>query len=141
MPAATNAQRATAEKALIMTVPCHGPLRPFIDGRSLSGAGFRMSSPVRETVSCRRVLCRPRPGDETLSARVEDAATQPGGSGTCRLVPAAPVPFAACASRRGVLRTVSEESLQTEVESWRNLQSANIEFTMKRLREPRCPRQ
>jgi hypothetical protein len=23
-----------------------------------------------------------------------------------------------------------------EVESWRNLQSANIEFTMKRLREP-----
>ena len=25
---------------------------------------------------------------------------------------------------------------QTEVESWRNLQSANIEFTMKRLREP-----
>ena len=25
---------------------------------------------------------------------------------------------------------------RTEVESWRNLQSANIEFTMKRLREP-----
>jgi hypothetical protein len=25
---------------------------------------------------------------------------------------------------------------QTEVESWQNLQSANIEFTMKRLREP-----
>jgi hypothetical protein len=25
---------------------------------------------------------------------------------------------------------------QTEVESWRHLQSANIEFTMKRLREP-----
>jgi len=25
---------------------------------------------------------------------------------------------------------------QTEVESWRLLQSANIEFTMKRLREP-----
>jgi hypothetical protein len=25
---------------------------------------------------------------------------------------------------------------ETEVESWRNLQSANIEFTMKRLRDP-----
>jgi hypothetical protein len=25
---------------------------------------------------------------------------------------------------------------QTEVESWRNLQSSNIEFTMKRPREP-----
>ena len=25
---------------------------------------------------------------------------------------------------------------KTEVESWRNLQSDNIEFTMKRLREP-----
>jgi hypothetical protein len=25
---------------------------------------------------------------------------------------------------------------RTEVESWRNLQSQNIEFTMKRLREP-----
>jgi hypothetical protein len=25
---------------------------------------------------------------------------------------------------------------QTEVESWRELQSQNIEFTMKRLREP-----
>ncbi len=25
---------------------------------------------------------------------------------------------------------------QTEVESWRNLQSANIEFAMKRLRDP-----
>ena len=25
---------------------------------------------------------------------------------------------------------------QTEVENWRNLQSQNIEFTMKRLREP-----
>jgi hypothetical protein len=27
----------------------------------------------------------------------------------------------------------------TEVESWRNLQSANIEFTMKRLRDPITP--
>jgi hypothetical protein len=29
-----------------------------------------------------------------------------------------------------------KDQYQTEVESWRNLQSANIEFTMKRLREP-----
>jgi hypothetical protein len=29
-----------------------------------------------------------------------------------------------------------KERYQTEVESWRELQSQNIEFTMKRLREP-----
>jgi hypothetical protein len=29
-----------------------------------------------------------------------------------------------------------KDRYQTEVESWRDLQSANIEFTMKRLREP-----
>jgi hypothetical protein len=29
-----------------------------------------------------------------------------------------------------------KERYQTEVESWRHLQSQNIEFTMKRLREP-----
>jgi len=29
-----------------------------------------------------------------------------------------------------------KERYQTEVESWRKLQSDNIEFTMKRLREP-----
>jgi hypothetical protein len=29
-----------------------------------------------------------------------------------------------------------KDRYQTEVESWRKLQSANIEFTMKRLREP-----
>jgi len=29
-----------------------------------------------------------------------------------------------------------KEQYQTEVESWRHLQSQNIEFTMKRLREP-----
>jgi hypothetical protein len=29
-----------------------------------------------------------------------------------------------------------KDRYQTEVESWRILQSANIEFTMKRLREP-----
>jgi hypothetical protein len=29
-----------------------------------------------------------------------------------------------------------KDRYQTEVESWRHLQSANIEFTMKRLRDP-----
>jgi hypothetical protein len=29
-----------------------------------------------------------------------------------------------------------KERYQTEIESWRLLQSANIEFTIKRLREP-----
>ena len=29
-----------------------------------------------------------------------------------------------------------KERYQTEIESWRELQSANIEFTIKRLREP-----
>jgi hypothetical protein len=29
-----------------------------------------------------------------------------------------------------------KDRYQTEVESWRHLQSANVEFTMKRLREP-----
>jgi hypothetical protein len=29
-----------------------------------------------------------------------------------------------------------KDRYQTEVENWRHLQSANIEFTMKRLREP-----
>jgi len=29
-----------------------------------------------------------------------------------------------------------KDRYQTEVESWRHLQSANIEFMMKRLREP-----
>jgi hypothetical protein len=29
-----------------------------------------------------------------------------------------------------------KQRYQTEVESWRNLQSQNIEFTMKRLRQP-----
>ncbi len=32
-----------------------------------------------------------------------------------------------------------KERYQTEVESWRHLQSQNIEFTMKRLREPALP--
>ena len=33
-----------------------------------------------------------------------------------------------------------KDRYQTEVESWRNLQSDNIEFTIRRLREPRIPR-
>jgi hypothetical protein len=31
-----------------------------------------------------------------------------------------------------------KDRYQTEVESWRPLQSSNIEFTMKRLREPKA---
>jgi hypothetical protein len=34
------------------------------------------------------------------------------------------------------LERFPKDRYQTEVESWRHLQSANIEFTMKRLREP-----
>jgi hypothetical protein len=33
-------------------------------------------------------------------------------------------------------RRFPKDRYQTEVESWRNLQSANIEFIMKRLRDP-----
>jgi len=33
-------------------------------------------------------------------------------------------------------RRFPKDRYRTEVESWRNLQSQNIEFTMKRLREP-----
>ena len=33
-------------------------------------------------------------------------------------------------------RNFPKERYRTEVESWRELQSQNIEFTMKRLREP-----
>ena len=33
-------------------------------------------------------------------------------------------------------RRFPKDQYKTEVESWRNLQSQNIEFTMKRLREP-----
>jgi len=32
-----------------------------------------------------------------------------------------------------------KDRFQTEIESWRHLQSANIEFIMKRLREPITP--
>ena len=34
------------------------------------------------------------------------------------------------------LQRFPKDRYQTEVESWRELQSNNIEFTMKRLREP-----
>src|SRR6266436_6710865 len=37
---------------------------------------------------------------------------------------------------RGIFRPLPKNRYQTEVESWRHLQSQNIEFTMKRLREP-----
>jgi hypothetical protein len=77
MPAATNAPRATAERALIMTVPVMG----------LCGPSLMLDlypTPVSECLRrCGKqfrpggVLCRPHPGDETLPARVEDAATQP----------------------------------------------------------------
>jgi hypothetical protein len=33
-------------------------------------------------------------------------------------------------------RRFPKDRYQTQVESWRDLQAANIEFTMKRLREP-----
>ena len=70
MPAATNAPRATAERALIMTVPCHGPLRPFVHGRLVSSAGFRMSSPVRKTVSSRRsFVSSPHGGRNIVGSR------------------------------------------------------------------------
>ena len=80
MPAATNAPRATAQRALIMTVPCHGPLRPFtwwsigIQRRFpdvFAGAENGFVPPEFCVV--------PAPGDETLSARVEDAAIQSPG--------------------------------------------------------------
>jgi hypothetical protein len=33
-------------------------------------------------------------------------------------------------------RNFPKERYRTEIESWRELQSQNVEFTMKRLREP-----
>jgi len=40
------------------------------------------------------------------------------------------------AAGRGILQRFPKDRYQTEVETWRELQSQNIEFTMKRLREP-----
>jgi hypothetical protein len=37
---------------------------------------------------------------------------------------------------RNISSASPKDRYQTAVESWRNLQSQNIEFTMKRLREP-----
>ncbi len=37
---------------------------------------------------------------------------------------------------RNNFKRYPKEQFQTELESWRHLQSQNIEFTMKRLREP-----
>jgi hypothetical protein len=37
---------------------------------------------------------------------------------------------------RGIFPAFPKERYQTEVQSWRELQSQNIEFTIKRLREP-----
>ena len=39
------------------------------------------------------------------------------------------------ANKLAALQRFPKERYQTEVESWRELQSQNIEFTMKRLRE------
>ena len=37
---------------------------------------------------------------------------------------------------REYFKRYPKEQFQTEVESWRHVQSQNFEFTMKRLREP-----
>jgi hypothetical protein len=39
---------------------------------------------------------------------------------------------------REYLRFYPKDRYETEVESWREIQSSNIEFTMKRLREPKA---
>jgi len=36
----------------------------------------------------------------------------------------------------GIFERFPKDRYQTEIESWRHLQSDNIEFTLKRLREP-----
>jgi hypothetical protein len=82
MPAATNAPRATAERALIMTVPCHGPLRPCI--RRSIGIQRRFPDVFAgaENGFVPSEFCVvPARGKKTLSARVEDSATQPGVQG------------------------------------------------------------
>jgi hypothetical protein len=40
---------------------------------------------------------------------------------------------------RGYFERFPKDRYQTVVESWRDLQCYNIEFPMKRLREPRAP--
>jgi len=84
---------AMAERAFIMTVPCHWAFVALhLMGRLIPSARFRMSSRKEETVSSAGVLCRPSPEDETLPARIGDAATpkvvrrlwnnKPAGRGT-----------------------------------------------------------
>jgi hypothetical protein len=41
---------------------------------------------------------------------------------------------------REYFRHYPKDRYDTEVESWRQIQSQNIEFVMKRLREPKAPR-
>ena len=43
------------------------------------------------------------------------------------------------ARKLAIFRHYPKIRYDTEVESWRELQSQNIEFTMKRLREPKRP--
>jgi hypothetical protein len=45
---------------------------------------------------------------------------------------------AARAHAREYFRFYPKDRYETEVESWREIQSSNIEFTMKRLREPKA---
>jgi hypothetical protein len=52
------------------------------------------------------VLCRPRSGDETLSARVEDAATEPGVQGPAGLFPLPRCRRSWCISPRSTLNGI-----------------------------------
>jgi hypothetical protein len=38
---------------------------------------------------------------------------------------------------RAYFQEFPKDRYETEIESWRNIQSSNIEFVMRRLREPR----
>ena len=65
-----------------------------------------------------------------LGARIMSMKAR-SAAGTCRWERAAAKKLTAEYFQR-----FPKERYQTEVESWRRLQSQNIEFTMKRLREP-----
>jgi hypothetical protein len=76
MAKAAKAPTAMAERTLIMTVPCHRALV------ALHLMGTDTQPPFPDVFAkCRKrfrpagVLCRRRPGDETLPARREDAVT------------------------------------------------------------------
>jgi hypothetical protein len=47
--------------------------------------------------------------------------------------------FARLLARPGILSALPKDRYETEVESWRHVQSKNYEFTIKRLREPKMP--